>query len=131
MLNPVNIALSGLQAASKRVAVSASNIANQSSTTSLSGGQVVNQPYVAQRVDQVSLSGGGVQAITRDVNPSTVPFFDPSNPSADENGIVNLPNVDTATELVNQKIATYDYQANLSVLKTQDEIEQSLLDILS
>jgi flagellar basal body rod protein FlgC len=38
---------------------------------------------------------------------------------------------DTATELVDMKIASYDYKANLKAIRIQDEIQQSLLDILS
>ena len=37
--------------------------------------------------------------------------------------------VDTAQQLVSADIATYDFQANLMVLKTQQQMQKSLLDI--
>lgn len=131
MVNAINSALSGLKAASKRIAVSAQNIANQHSTKTVVNGQVSNTPYIAQRVDQVSLSGGGVQVIARDVNPPSATVFDPDNPDADANGAVAVPNVSLEDEAINQKLASTAYKANLNVIKVQDTLDQSLLDILS
>ena len=120
MVSPINTALSGLSAASRRIAVSADNIANQFSKN-----------YTPKQVDQVSLSGGAVQAIVKDVNPATIPVFNPLDPDADANGTVQLPNVDLANELVNQTIASYDFKANLQSIKAADNLQKSLLDILS
>lgn len=131
MINAIGSALSGLRAASKRLEVSANNLANQQSTRSRIDGQDVIEPYHAQRVQQVSLQGGGVRAYSVEQNPATTLIYDPNNPDANEEGLVAVPNVDTATELVEQKLATYDYKANLNSIKVQDELEQSLLDILS
>ena len=39
--------------------------------------------------------------------------------------------VDVAQQLVNTDIATYDFKANLTVLKKQQETQQSLLDIMA
>ena len=120
MLSPINTALSGLAAANKRIAVSASNIANQFS-----------KDYVPKRVDQVSLSAGAIQSLVRDVEPATVTIFDPSDPDAAPDGSVQFPNVDLANELVNQMIASYDFKANLKSIKVADNIQKSLLDVFS
>lgn len=131
MVNPINISLSGLAAAAKRVEVSASNIANQASTRTNVDGRIENRPYVPKTVDQVSLSTGGTQALVRDVNRPSDRFYNPEDPAADAEGFVQLPNVDTATELVNIKIASYDYKANLKAIKVQDDLQKNLLDIIS
>jgi flagellar basal-body rod protein FlgC len=131
MVNAINAALSGLSAASRRVQVSAANIANMHSTKTVVDGNVVNSPYVAQRVQQVSQAGGGVITQVRDVSPASTPLFDPEDPDADANGFVAYPNVKLENEIVEQKIASYDYKANLKTIKVQQEMEQSLLDILS
>jgi flagellar basal-body rod protein FlgC len=131
MVNAINSALSGLNAASRRLQVSANNIANMQSTKTVVTGTEVNSPYVAQRVQQVSQAGGGVSVKVQDVSPASSQVFDPENPDADSNGFVAYPNVSLETEIINQKIATYDYKASLKTLKVQDELEQSLLDILS
>lgn len=131
MVNAIGAALSGLRAASRRIEVSSANLANQFSTKTRVDGVLTNEPYRAQVVDQVSIKEGGVQTLVRDANPAVVPLFNPADPAADARGIVNMPNVDTANEAINIKIASNSYRANLSTLKVQDEMEQSLLDILS
>jgi flagellar basal body rod protein FlgC len=125
MVSAINTALSGLIAASTELNVSANNIANQFSTKTNNNGQVTNTPYVPQKVDQVTLSTGGVQAVVNNVNPPTVPTINPNNP----NGVSQLPNVDTAQELVNQQIASESYQANLKTIQIANQTLQSLLDI--
>lgn len=115
-----NIALTGLNAAETRLSVSANNIANQSSAKQLVNGKVVNQPYTPQQVQQTSLPGGGTQAQVADINPATVTV-----------GGQQLPNVDQSNEIVQQSIASYDFKANLKTIKVQDQMQKSLLDIIS
>lgn len=130
MVSNVNaIALSGLRASEARLNASANNIANLQSTTSVVNGVRVNRPYAPQQVVQSSLADGGVQATTRTVKPSSVPVYDPSNIAADANGITDYPNVNLEEEVVNQQIASYDFKANLKVLKTQDKLTEDLLNI--
>ena len=131
MVNAINSALSGLAAASKRLQVSANNIANMHSTRTVVDGNEVVSPYIAQQVQQISQAGGGVTTRVQDVNPRSTPIFNPEDPDADANGFVAYPNVSLENEIVNQKIASYDYKANLKTIKVQQEMEQSLLDILS
>ncbi|MGE0755007.1 MAG: flagellar basal body rod protein FlgC [Alphaproteobacteria bacterium] len=131
MVDAIGSALSGLRAASTRISVSANNLANQQSTSTRVGGQVLQEPFRPQRVEQVSQSTGGVLARVRDASPATIKVYDPTSPAANSEGLVELPNVDTATELVNQRIATYDYKANLTSIKAQDDLQQSLLDIFT
>ena len=128
-MSAINTAITGLQAASKRMAVSANNVANISSTLSSKNGETVKEPYTPQDVVQTSLEQGGVKATVRDRDPASVPLYDPSNSAADENGITDYPNVSLEEEAVNQITASYDYKANLKVIKRQDEMFQSLLDI--
>ncbi len=130
MINSVGIPLSGLNAASKRLDNSANNVANIFSTLSTKNGETVKEPYSPTRVDNVSLNPG-VQPVTRNVTPSSVPVYDPDNAAADAEGITQYPNVDIENEVVDQKIATYDFKGNLSVLKTQDKMMGALLDILA
>jgi len=125
MLSAINIALSGLNAATTQLNVSANNTANQFSTETDTNGQVTNQPYMPQQVDLVALSGGGVQANVINVNPSTVTIANPSSPS----GLSQLPNVDPTQEVVNQQVASYDFQANLKTIEVANDTLQSLLDI--
>lgn len=130
MLDSTGIALSGLNAASRRLQVSSNNVANAFSTVQTAkDGTLVNDPYQAQRVVQSSLEGGGVRAqVVTDPNP-TVRVFDPSSSVAAADGTVEAPNISLEEEVVQQQLASYDFQANLKVIKTQKEMDRALLDI--
>ena len=45
--------------------------------------------------------------------------------------VVSDKNADLPTELVAQKIAAFDFQANLAVIKTADRMMKKALDILA
>lgn len=133
-MNPVyGIALSGMQAASTRLANSANNVANVNSTSKLVGGQTVREPYTPTDVVQTSIEPqGGVRAELRPRDPATTSIYAPYSAEADENGIVEMPNVSLEQEIAAEQIpATYDYKANLKALKTADEMMESLLKISS
>ena len=106
-------AISGLQASEKRVAVAASNVANSSSPNAR-----------ALDVVQQAVSGG----VSSDIvvrNPATVTVADSAG------GTQVLPNVSLEEELVNSQLALYDFKANAQVLKTQRDLEKTLLNVLA
>jgi flagellar basal-body rod protein FlgC len=119
-MSTIGSALSGLNAASARIAVSADNIANQFSKN-----------YTPKKVDTVSVANGGVQPVVKDVTPATTKIFNSSDPEANADGSVDVPNVDLATEMVNMNVASYDYKANLKSIEVQKNLDQYLLDIFS
>ena len=125
------IAKSGMQAASLRLDVSASNVANMSSDGPLpdaTNAAAFPPAYVPQRVDQVEVAGGTAARATN-VSPSYVPAYDPSAPYADKNGMVAAPNVDLTNEVVQQITAAYEFAANARVLQTASQMMKTLLDI--
>lgn len=130
MIDASKIALTGLNAASRRLGVSASNVANLSSTVrTAEDGSLVNDPYRPQRVVQTSLPSGGVRADVVEAGVPIVRVPDPSSPVAAADGTVEIPNVSLEEEAVEQQLATYTFKANLKVLKTQKELDEALLDI--
>ena len=131
MSTAIDSALSGLAVASKRIDVAASNLANQSSTSTQVGGVTTNKSYIPKDVVQISLGAGGVRAEVRDVNNPTVKYHDPESPQADEYGFVDSPNVDTAEQLVKMQIASYDFKANLKSIQIADRMAENLLDMLT
>jgi flagellar basal-body rod protein FlgC len=143
-----SIATSGLSAASLRVNVAASNIANVQTTGPLpaSGGSSTSAAtgssgiaptfpaaYVPLRVDQVDQSSGstpgGTVATVSTVSPSYTAQSDPSAPFANQDGLVAAPNVDIAGEFVQLAAAKYSFIANAKVIQTYAETTESLLDI--
>lgn len=127
MTSVINTALSGLQASQRRIEVAANNIANQNSTKTNVNGESTNSPFTPQRVDLVSLSNAGVAAITSDVENPTTQIADPTSAS----GLSEVPNVDVAQQLIEVKLASYDYKANIKAIQIQNNLEDSVLDILS
>lgn len=107
MSSATSISLSGMQAASAMLNVTANNIAN------------LNTPgFNPSRADLVELSGGGVSVAgtSFDDNPQTAPDTQTSN-------------VDLPTETVNLKLSQTLYDANAMVLKTADQMTGTLLNI--
>ncbi|MCA1550248.1 flagellar biosynthesis protein FlgC [Bradyrhizobium sp. BRP19] len=141
----LSIATSGLSAASLRVNVAASNIANISTTGPLpaSGGSSASAgagiaptfpaAYVPLRVDQVSQSSGstpgGTVATVSTVSPSYTAQSDPSAPFANQDGLIAAPNVDLASEFAQLVTAKYSFVANAKVIQAYAETQDTLLDI--
>jgi flagellar basal-body rod protein FlgC len=128
----LSIAASGLAAASRRLEVSASNIANASDTGPLPDApNAASFPpvYLAQRVDQVDVAGGGTVANVSTASPGYVTEYDPTAPFADKNGLVAAPNVDLANQAVQQITARIDFAANAKVIQVYSQMMKSLLDI--
>ena len=131
MIESFGIALSGLNAVSKKLNNTANNVANQFSTLSNINGETVKTPYKPQDVNNVSLEPGGVTTNTRPTEPGSIPVYDPENSAADADGITQYPNVDPEKEVVNQLVDKNEFKANLNVIKTQDKMLGDLLDILA
>ena len=133
-MNPVwSIATSGMAAATRRLEVSARNVANVLSAGPLPSAdanvRASYSAYVPLRVDQVETAGGGTAANVSPVSPSQVPAYDPEAPYADANGMVASPNVDLADEMVQQMVARYTFAMNAGVLRTNADMMKSLLDV--
>lgn len=124
------IALSGMTAASTRLAVSASNLANAGDSAPLPGSGVAGPaPFAPTRVSTVSLGANGVQAQLTAVQPGATPSYDPSNPYADANGMVSTPTVDPLSEAVGQMQALQQYRASVAIFEADDKMQKSALDL--
>jgi flagellar basal-body rod protein FlgC len=147
-MSALSIATSGLSAASLRVSVAASNIANVLTTgplpatggsgTSGGAGNSSNNSnfpaaFVPLRVNQVDQTSGatpgGTVATVSTVSPSFVAQSDPTAPFANQDGLVAAPNVDLANEFVQLLIAKESFAANAKVIQAFNNTTKSLLDI--
>jgi flagellar basal-body rod protein FlgC len=134
MSNISTIALSGMNAATRRLDVSASNVANVMTTGALpdADGTVpagAPQAYDPLELVQTASAGGGVQTSVTTAKPSTIAVSDPQAPFANQNGLVAAPNVDLAQEFVGQMLASYSFAANATVMKADNRMTETLLDI--
>jgi flagellar basal-body rod protein FlgC len=135
MSNISTIALSGMNAAARRLDVSASNVANAGSDGALPvDGTVPSgapQAYVPLQVVQTESTTGGTQTSVTSVTPSTVAISDPSAPFAGQDGLVAAPNVDLAQEMISQLVAKYSFAANAKVMAADDRMTKTLIDTLA
>ena len=127
------IAVSGMNAAARRLEVSASNVANVFTTGALpaANGTVAAgapQAYQPLLLNQTASANGGTQTSVTAAAPSYVAISDPQAPFANQDGLVAAPNVDISQEAINQMIASYSFTANAGVLKAQDQMTKTLLD---
>jgi flagellar basal-body rod protein FlgC len=146
-MSTLSIATSGLSAASLRLEVTASNIANELTTGPLpapggsnaSGGagnsnNAANfSAYVPLQVNQIDQTNGstpgGTTAVVSAVSPSFVPQFEPGSPFANQDGLVAAPNVDLASQFIQLLTAKYTFAANAKVIQSYNDTTKSLLDI--
>lgn len=136
MINGLSTSISGLLAASTRASTAANNIVNAFNTSTPAGGDTstaairTTRAYVPQRVINSPQKNGGVVATKVPVNPSSLTVFNPDDPVSNEQGFVNIPNVDHAVEFSELIKAKHAYKANAAVIKTLVEIEDTALDII-
>jgi len=126
MADPMRIALTGMRAAETRVAVAADNTANQLSTAPAPKTGESYQGYTPKTVDTVSQVRGGVRT---QINPADPAFTLETKPGQTEP--TAFPNVDLAAEQVQMMTAQHAYQANANIIRTQQDMDKTLLDIKS
>ncbi len=122
----IGIARSGVSAANSWMNAISHNLANVNTRT-----RVGEEPFRAQRVVLQAEQGGEgavVAGVVRDGRPAKL-AFDPDDPLADENGLVQLSGVDMATEMADMIIATRHYQVNLRVVTAAEESYKAALQI--
>lgn len=128
MINAIQIALSGLNAAKTKADVSASNIANAQTEGALDPANGP-APYSALSTLQSAQQGGGVDTRVVPTNKLYVPSYSPDSPFANAQGLVGAPNVDYATEFVNLQVASTSYKANVKSIQVQSDMQKNLLAI--
>ena len=123
-------AISGMTAAAKRAEVSAQNIVNIDSVGT-PGAKGENESYKAIEPVQTTDETGAPTVKVRERDPATVNAFVPNNPLANDQGLVESPNVDLASEIINQNLALHSYKANVKMFEVWNELQKVTLDIKS
>lgn len=147
LFQALHISGSALTANRLRMDVISSNIAHANTTraTFVNGAW---QPYRKKYVEMAPLQNqafstaldaamgketvnAGVK-VTRIVEDNQTPFrtvYDPEHPDADEDGYVELPNVDLLKEMVDLMSATRSYDANVTALNAAKAMYAKALEI--
>ena len=150
-LSSMNITGSGLTAQQLRLDVISENVSNIN-TTRVEGG---DGPYQRKMVVMVADEGrntfrevlaqaaGGIPTATGDLSETggvrvtqivedTSPFklqYDPTHPDANEEGYVEMPNVDLVKEITDAMAATQAFSANVTAFNTLKTVATRALDI--
>lgn len=128
----LQVSAAGMDAQTMRLRVIAENLANQDSTGSSPGADPYRRKTVSfeDRVDR-SLGVATVQVKQVGRDSSAFPQrYDPSNPAADAQGYVKLPNVNSIIEIMDMREAEHSYSANLAVLQATRSMQSRTLDLL-
>lgn len=133
-VSATDIAVQGLRAQRTRMNVIANNIANAQTTRTPEGGAFRRQMVVLRgeqlaahpRVDHFGVE---VKAVVDDESPLRR-VLDPSHPDANDEGIVEFPNVSLAVEMVDLLAAQRAYEANIDVILSGRSMTQKALEIL-
>jgi flagellar basal-body rod protein FlgC len=131
-LKSIALAASGLRAQAGRMRVISENIANADSTAPRAGADPYRRkiPTFRSEVDralQASVVGlGRTQTDPTDFRSK----YEPGHPSADADGYVKYPNVNSLIEMTDMREAQRSYEANLNVISATRRMLQRTIDIL-
>ena len=125
--SPINIAITGLLAESRRMKVISNNIANTLTTHGPDGA-----PYRRQVVRLSTDPSGGVSVsgVTSDNVTPLKKIYEPGNPDASEDGYVDMPNVEVPVEMIALIESSRSYQANAAVMKRYLEMVDLTTELL-
>jgi flagellar basal-body rod protein FlgC len=128
----LSIAASGMNAQTTRLRVIAENMANQDTTGSKAGAD----PYRRRTVtfdDRLDRQVGADTVQVRQVGQDNSDFplrYDPSNPAANAQGYVKMPNVNGLVEAMDMREAERSYSANLAVMQASRSMLSRTIELL-
>ncbi len=136
----MRISASALRAERTRMDVITENIANVETTRTPEGGAYRRQQVVlstwSRRVGSPLGTRGrayaGVRVAAVEPAPGDLPrVYNPSHPDADEDGYVQMPNVDLPTEMADMIVAARAYEANAAAFRAGRDMIRHSLSILA
>jgi len=133
LIPAVDITSSALSAQKMRLDIVAQNIAHAQTTRTAEGGpyqrQVVSfETELVRRAAGVPLQSVRIGGVTNDRSPGQS-VYNPQHPDAGADGMVRMPNVNLAYEMVDLITASRAYEANLSVVKNGRNLAMKTLEI--
>lgn len=137
----MEIAASGLSAQRTRMNVLSSNLANARTTQTEQGGPyrrldpVFRAVPVATRFSELvgdPASQDAFMVEVPEIREDEAPpqrLYDPNHPDADEEGFVELPNVNVVEEMVNLITASRAYESGVTVMQSLKNMARSAINI--
>jgi flagellar basal-body rod protein FlgC len=144
LFDALNISASGLTAQRLRMDVTSANLANAQTTRTPEGGPYKRQDVILQESSGADTFAGSlagamgssdtpagveVAAIVNDTTP-TKKVYEPTNPEADKQGYVEMPNVNPVSEMTDLIDASRSYQANVTAMQTTKTVFSKTIELL-
>lgn len=141
IFSSINASASALTAEKTRIDIIAKNMANANSTRATGGMPYRRQMVVfeenkakpfSEHLSKYTNAGTGEGVKISKIVEDDTPFklkYEPGHPDADENGYVQMPNVDTIKEMVDLISAQRSYDANITAMNASKSMLMKALDI--
>ena len=135
LISGIDIISGALNAQKTRLDMVAQNIANAQTTRTPNGGPYQRQvvSFESELVRREGLTGPSLQTVkVANVSVDRTPgqqVYNPQHPDAGPDGLVTMPNVNLAYEMVDLITASRAYEANLSVAKNARQMALKTLQI--
>lgn len=146
-MSSMEISASALSAQRTRMNIISQNLANANTTRTADGGPYRRRitifqarpfsNYLDQAMDENTINYGpgndprkGVFLEKIDKDPSPLKrVYDPNHPDADQDGYVELPNVEVVTEMVDLINASRSYEASVTAVNATKNMAMKALEI--
>ncbi|WP_281951165.1 flagellar basal body rod protein FlgC [Nitrosophilus kaiyonis] len=133
----LEIATTGMSAQKARMDIISSNLANINSTKDKDGLPYKRKIPVfeaiyeqeSEKYKNIPLAKVHIKKVIEDPAPFKLKY-DPTNPLADKNGFVKLPNIDPMREMVDMISAMRTYEANITAFNTHKDMLLKSLEII-
>jgi len=132
LIKSIKISTAGMRVQGTRLRVISENIANADSLPDGPG----DTPYRRKQVSFKNVLDRSLDAKRVKVDKIQVDKtdfdkkFDPQHPAADENGYVEVPNVNPLVEMMDMREAQRSYEANLSIIQVSKSMLTRTIDML-
>ncbi|MSP43059.1 MAG: flagellar basal body rod protein FlgC [Alphaproteobacteria bacterium] len=129
----IETSISGMNSQGTRMRIIAENIANAQSTARGPSGDPY-QRRVVSFANELNRASGAKLVTIKGIEVDKSEFetvYDPNHPTADANGYVKMPNVNTLIETMDMKQAQRSYEANLAAVKASQNLMVRTIDLLN
>lgn len=137
LIDAMNVISSGMGAERVRMNVTASNLANAKTTRTEEGGPYRRRDPVFASVPGDDSFGAALQGalraveVTEIVEDQNAPRleYDPNHPDANDEGYVEMPNVNPVEEMVNMMSAARAYEAGVSAMRSAVQMAEKAISL--
>jgi flagellar basal-body rod protein FlgC len=133
MWQTMSISAAGMKVEGARVKVIAENIANADTGPITPGGKPYQRQVISFKNEMDRQQGINLVSVDKVARDNSKPFitkYMPDHPGADTNGYVDLPNINTFTEMMDMREAQRTYEANLGMIEQSRDMMQRTINLL-